>query len=210
LKIDTAHIVGLSMGGFATLHFGFHHAARARSLCIAGCGYGAEPDKQTQFKAEADAVAAAIKSEGMRSFSEKYAYGPTRVQYENKDPRGFAEFKQQLSEHSDIGSANTQLGVQRERPSLFSLVDQMKTLHTPALVVTGDEDWPCLLPGVLMKQNIPTAALAVVPNSGHTLNIEEPDEFNRILLNFMTQVDGGRWPTRDPRAESKSITGIKG
>jgi pimeloyl-ACP methyl ester carboxylesterase len=209
LKIDTAHIVGLSMGGFAALHFGFHHAARARSLCIAGCGYGAEPDKQTQFKAEADAVAAAIEKEGMRSFSEKYAYGPTRVQYENKDPRGFAEFKQQLSEHSAVGSANTQLGVQRERPSLFSLVDQMKTLHTPALVVTGDEDWPCLLPGVLMKQNIPTAALAVVPNSGHTLNIEEPDEFNRILLHFMTQVDGGRWPTRDPRAESKSITGIK-
>ncbi|MET0875837.1 MAG: alpha/beta hydrolase [Tardiphaga sp.] len=210
LKIDTAHIVGLSMGGFATLQFGFNHATRARSLCIAGCGYGAEPDKQTQFKAEADAVAAAIKKEGMRSFSEKYAYGPTRVQFENKDPRGFAEFKQQLSEHSDVGSANTQLGVQRERPSLFSLVDQMKAVRTPALVVTGDEDWPCLLPGVLMKQNIPTAALAVVPNSGHTLNIEEPDEFNRILLNFLTQVDGGRWPTRDPRAESKSITGIKG
>jgi pimeloyl-ACP methyl ester carboxylesterase len=209
LKIDTAHIVGLSMGGFATLHFGFRHAARARSLCIAGCGYGAEPEKQVQFKGEADAVAAAIKAEGMKSFSEKYAYGPTRVQYENKDPRGFAEFKQQLSEHNDTGSANTQLGLQRERPSLFSLVDQMKTLHVPSLILTGDEDWPCLLPGVLMKQNIPTAALAVVPNSGHTLNIEEPDEFNRILLNFLTHVESGRWPTRDPRAENKSITGIK-
>ena len=41
LKIDKAHIVGLSMGGFATLHFGFTYPQRARSLVIAGCGYGA-------------------------------------------------------------------------------------------------------------------------------------------------------------------------
>ena len=46
LKIDKAHIVGLSMGGFATLHFGFTYPDRARSLVIAGCGYGAEPDKR--------------------------------------------------------------------------------------------------------------------------------------------------------------------
>jgi pimeloyl-ACP methyl ester carboxylesterase len=209
LSIDTAHIVGLSMGGFATLHFGFRHAKRARSLCIAGCGYGAEPDKQIQFKGEADAVAAAIRTQGMKTFSTRYAHGPTRVQFENKDPRGFREFEEQLSEHSDVGSANTQLGVQRERPSLYSLVDQMKALRVPSLIVTGDEDWPCLLPGVLMKQSIPTAALAVIPNSGHTINIEEPDEFNRVVLNFLTQVDCGRWPSRDPRAESQSITGIK-
>jgi pimeloyl-ACP methyl ester carboxylesterase len=209
LSIETAHIVGLSMGGFAALHFGFRHAKRARSLCIAGCGYGAEPDKQIQFKGEADAVAAAIRTQGMKAFSTRYAYGPTRVQFQNKDPRGFREFEEQLSEHSDVGSANTQLGVQRERPSLYSLVDQMKALRVPSLILTGDEDWPCLLPGVLMKQSIPTAALAVIPNSGHTINIEEPDEFNRVVLNFLTQVDCGRWPSRDPRAESKSITGIK-
>src|ERR1700761_4789506 len=57
LQIDKAHIVGLSMGGFATLHFGFRHAARARSLCVAGCGYGAEKDPQEKFRGEAEAVA---------------------------------------------------------------------------------------------------------------------------------------------------------
>jgi pimeloyl-ACP methyl ester carboxylesterase len=209
LGIAKAHVVGLSMGGFATLHFGFRHPDRALSLCIAGCGYGAEPDQQERFKGEADAVAESILSGGMNAFAERYAYGPTRVQFENKDPRGFLKFKQMLAEHSGTGSANTQLGVQRERPSLYSLVDQMKALTVPALVVTGDEDWPCLLPAVLMKRNIPSAALAVMPNSGHTINIEEPDEFNRIVLNFVTQVDCGRWPTRDPRALSQSITGIK-
>src|SRR5947207_8560770 len=57
LSIDKAHIVGLSMGGFAALHFGFTYPQRARSLVIAGCGYGAEPDKRAQFAAEAEASA---------------------------------------------------------------------------------------------------------------------------------------------------------
>jgi pimeloyl-ACP methyl ester carboxylesterase len=209
LAIDRGHIAGLSMGGFATLHFGFRHPDRALSLCVAGCGYGAEPAQRARFRAEAEAIAGFIESEKMPAFAEKYAYGPTRVQFENKDPRGFAEFKQQLAEHSKLGARNTQLGVQRHRPSLYDLVDDMKKLTVPTLVLTGDEDWPCLQPGLLMKQNIPTAALSVMPNCGHTINIEDPDQFNRIVSDFLVQVDTGRWPTRDPRALSASITGMK-
>ena len=209
LKIDRAHIVGLSMGGFATLHFGFRHPTRARSLVVAGCGYGAETESRTRFRAESEAIAAFIDQNGMQTFAAKYAYGPTRVQFENKDPRGFAEFKQYLSEHSALGARNTQLGVQRERPSLYDLVEDMKRLTLPTLILTGDEDWPCLNPGILMKQTIPTAALSVMPNCGHTINIEDPDEFNRLVAAFLAQVDANRWPTRDPRAVTASITGIK-
>ena len=209
LKIDRAHIVGLSMGGFATLHFGFRHPTRARSLVVAGCGYGAETESRTRFRAEAEAIAAFIDQNGMQAFAAKYAYGPTRVQFENKDPRGFAEFKQYLSEHSALGARNTQLGVQRERPSLYDLIEDMKRLTLPTLVLTGDEDWPCLNPGILMKQTIPTAALSVMPNCGHTINIEDPDEFNRLVSTFLAQVDAARWPTRDPRAVTASITGMK-
>jgi pimeloyl-ACP methyl ester carboxylesterase len=209
LKIDKAHVVGLSMGGFATLHFGFRHAARARSLVVAGCGYGAEPGQREKFRSEAETIAAFIESQGIKVFAEKYAYGPTRVQFENKDPRGFAEFKAQLAEHDAVGAKNTQLGVQRERPSLYDLIDQMDALTVPTLVLTGDEDWPCLTPGILMKQHIKSAALAVMPNCGHAINIEAPDEFNRLVGEFITQVDAGRWPMRDPRAVSASITGMK-
>jgi pimeloyl-ACP methyl ester carboxylesterase len=204
-----AHIVGLSMGGFATLHFGFRHPERAHSLMVGGCGYGAETEQRERFRAEADTIAVSLKSDGMAAFAERYAYGPTRVQFENKDPRGFAEFKHMLAQNSALGSANTQLGVQRERPSLYELVDEMKKLTVPTLVLTGDEDWPCLMPAILMKQSIPSAALAVMPNSGHTINIEEPDEFNRIVGDFLTQVDSGRWPARDPRSQTASITGMK-
>src|SRR5499427_1287561 len=89
LSIDKAHIVGLSMGGFAALHFGFTYPARARSLVIAGCGYGASPDKREQFAAETEAVAKGFEQAGMPKAAEAYALGPTRVQFQNKDPRGW-------------------------------------------------------------------------------------------------------------------------
>jgi pimeloyl-ACP methyl ester carboxylesterase len=82
-------------------------------------------------------------------------------------------------------------------------------LTVPTLILSGDEDWPCLLPGVLLKRNIPAAALAVMPNCGHAINLEAPDEFNRIVGDFLALVDSGRWPMRDPRAASASITGMK-
>lgn len=209
LKIDKAHVVGLSMGGFATLHFGFRHPDRARSLTVAGCGYGAEVGERDKFRAEVQTIAKFIDDNPIAVFAEQYAYGPTRVQFENKNPRGFAEFKRQLAEHSKIGARNTQLGVQGERPSLYELVDDMRKLTVPTLVLTGDEDWPCLQPALLMKRNIPSAALSIMPNCGHTINIEDPDQFNQLVAAFAAQVDSGRWPMRDPRAMSASITGMK-
>jgi len=208
LGLEKAHVVGLSMGGFATLHFGFRHPHRALSLCVGGCGYGAEPAQRERFRAEADAIVAAIRTDGMAAFAGRYAYGPTRVQFENKDPRGFAEFRAAFAEHDPVGAANTQLGVQRERPSLYELTGEMARLTVPTLIVTGDEDWPCLAPALLMKQTIPTAALAVMPNCGHGINREDPDGYNRILGDFIAQVEAGRWPSRDPRATVASITGM--
>jgi pimeloyl-ACP methyl ester carboxylesterase len=207
LKLDEAHIVGLSMGGFATLHFGFTYPQRARSLVIAGCGYGAAPDKRQEFIEEAEAAAKNFETIGMAKAADGYALGPTRVQFQNKDPRGWKEFRDQLTEHSTEGSARTMRGVQKRRPSLFDLVDKMKTITAPTLIMTGDEDWQCLEPGLLMKRTIPTAALVVMPNAGHAINIEEPAAFNQHLADFFHAVDVGAWPKRDSRALAAGILG---
>ncbi len=208
LSIDKAHVVGLSMGGFAALHMGIHHADRVLSLVIAGCGYGAEPDQQAVFKAEVDAAAALFLQAGPAQAAQKYTMGPTRVQYVNKDPRGWAEFAAQMAEHDPIGSANTLLGVQKMRPSLWELVDGMKTIQVPTLVITGDEDDPCLEPALLMKRHIPSASLVVLPRAGHTNNLEDPDAFNRHLMDFYFAVLAGRYGLRDPRSLKSGILGF--
>lgn len=207
LSIDKAHIVGLSMGGFAALHFGFAYPERARSLMVGGCGYGAQPDKRAQFAMESEAAAKAFEEQGMARAALSYASGPTRVQFQNKDRRGWQEFADQLAEHSPEGSALTLRGVQKMRPSLFDLTEQMKALIVPTLIMTGDEDWPCLEPALLMKRLISSAALVVMPNAGHAINLEDPAAFNAHLADFFQAVDAGRWPMRDPRAMAGSILG---
>jgi pimeloyl-ACP methyl ester carboxylesterase len=208
LGLAKAHIVGISMGGFSVLHFGFAYPELASALVVAGCGYGAQPDKRQLFQEETARTAAQIETKGMAEVSITYGSGPTRVQLQNKDPRGYAEFRAQLAEHSSKGAANTMRGVQGRRPSLWELTEPMKRLGVPSLIATGDEDDPCLEPGILMKRAIPTAALVVFPNTGHALNHEEPDLFNQVLADFFHQVENGRWPRRDPRSVTGSILGM--
>jgi len=196
LGIQRAHVVGNSMGGFAALHFGMAYSPRALSLVVAGCGYGAHPDQYRQFQEQSRALAKTMLEEGMPKLAATYGHGPARLQLQAKDPRGFAEFVRCFSEHSALGSANTMLGYQARRPSLYDLTDEMARISAPLLIVAGDEDDATLEPGLLMKRTIPTAGLAVLPNSGHMTNLEDPAGFNRLLEDFFHQVESGRWVGR--------------
>ena len=210
LGIAKAHVVGLSMGAFASLHFGMQYPARSLSITVAGGGYGAHPAQYKDFQAAARENAKVINEKGMAHFAATYGHGPTRVQFQNKDPRGFAEYIRQLSEHSVPGSANTNLGYQGRRPSLYDLTEEMKRMQVPTLIMAGDEEEPCLEVCLLMKRCIPTAGLAILPKSGHGINLEEPALFNSLLESFLHQVEAGRWTARDPRAAPPSIWGPAG
>ena len=193
LKIDKAHVVGLSMGGFATLHFGFRHPTRALSLVVAGVGYGAEKEQQAKFKGEVEVVAKSLLSEGMEKFAGKYAYGPTRVQFENKDPRGFAEFLRQAGEHDAQACAHLAREVMSKRKTVPEVAAGLRALRVPTLIMVGDLDAPCVEPSLMMRDLIPHAGLVVFPACGHTPNIEEPGLFNLHVTEFLASVERGRW-----------------
>jgi len=202
LTLPAAHFCGLSMGGYAVLHFGLRYPTLARSLVVAGCGYGS--DDQLQFRRDAEELARRIEQHGMDAVGATYAKGPTRVPFMTKDPRGWREFADALAAHSSVGSARTMQGVQARRPSVYDLRDALARLMVPTLIVNGDEDDPCLAPGLFLKRHIPAAGLLVLPRTGHTMNLEEPDMFNRAVLDFITTVDAGRWLPRDPAIPARS------
>jgi pimeloyl-ACP methyl ester carboxylesterase len=129
LGLQRAHVVGLSMGAFATLHFGMTYGHRALSITVAGGGYGSHPAQYRQFQADSKKNAELIKREGMAAFVDAYGSGPQRVQLETKDPRGFAEYVRQFKEHSPLGAINTLLGVQCRRPSFYELTAEMDGAH---------------------------------------------------------------------------------
>ena len=192
--IDRAHVVGLSMGGFATVHFGLRHPARARSLVIAGCGYGAPPDKHAEFSTSARANADRIEEIGMRDFTAEYSRMAARLTLKRKDPRGFDAYLAQFAAHSALGSAMHLRHVQGDRPSLWDFAGPLSELPMPVLAVSGDTDGDCLETGIFLKRTVPDCGLWIAPDTGHAVNLEEPDAFNRELAAFFAAAEGRSAP----------------
>ena len=153
--------------------------------------------------------AVAFETEGSEGVAKWYGAGPARVQFQNKDPRGHAEHVRILAEHDAEGAALTMRGVQKARPSLYALGEELAALDVPTLVVAGDEDEGVLETDLMLKHTLPRAGLAVLPRTGHVSNLEEPALFNHLVEQFFAQVDNGRWGRRDPRSLTTSTTGAK-
>jgi pimeloyl-ACP methyl ester carboxylesterase len=204
---DWAHLVGLSMGGFCALHLGIQFPERCGSLTVAGAGYGAVPGQEGEFRAEAEAAAAGFRTDP-ESAAQRYAHGPTRVQYREKDPRGWREFAAGLESHDGVGLANTLAGVQARRPSLAGLATELAAVKVPVLLVSGDEDDGCLEANLMLKRTMTSAAWAVLPRTGHTINLEEPAEFNRLVADFLHEIGVGSWRGRHPDSLGRGIVGM--
>lgn len=205
--LERAHVVGLSMGAFATLHLGLDHPERALSLTLAGIGYGAEPAMRATFQELSEANARLLDERGAPAFAAGYALSSARVQFQNKDPRGWQVFSDRLAGHDAKGAANTLRGVQAKRPSLYDLEDEIRAIRLPTLIVAGDEDDHSLQPSLFLKRTIEASGLLVVPKCGHTINLEEPALFNAALADFLAQVEADAWSPRDPRARPEDFMG---
>ena len=200
LGLAKAHIVGLSMGAFAAFYFGMKWPERALSLTLAGIGSGSMPEGRARFRQESEAAAVKLLAEGWEKSAEVRGNSPTRVQLQNKNPRGFAEFMALVRQHSARGSALTLRGYQALRPSLGDFREQMAKCALPTLIISGDEDEPCLDASLMLKRHMRSAGLVFMPQTGHACTLEEPELFNMLCERFFHQVESGQYRMRDPRA----------
>ncbi len=203
-NLETAHLVGCSMGSFAALHLALRQPQSVSSLVLAGCGYGENADQREAWRADARRLAALFESAGAKAAADEYAVGPYRLQFQAKDPRGWAEFASRLAGHSAAGAALTLRGVQEARPPLGDFQSSLERMELPVLLIVGDEDEPCLEVNLWLKRTIPRAGLAMLPRTGHTVNLEEPDRFNALVDGFVAAVEAGHWQPRDPRTRGES------
>ena len=186
LAITKAHVVGISMGGFATLHFGLAYPERALSLVVAGCGYGAEPGKRQQFHDETAKTVALIERAGMKARRQGLLAGPVAGAIPEQGSARLGRVCRQSRRAFDhgLGADDARRSGAAPVPVGFDRPDGR--LEVPTLIMTGDEDQPCLEPGILMKRTIPTAALVVFPNTGHAVNLEEPRSVQPHLRRFLS------------------------
>jgi pimeloyl-ACP methyl ester carboxylesterase len=200
LEVTRAHIVGLSMGAFATFYFAMRWPERTVSVTLAGIGAGSLPDVRASFRSETEAAARDLLVNGWENDAEVRSASPTRVQLQNKNPSAFAEFVARVRQHSAKGSALTLQGYQALRPSLEDFEDQLARCTVPSLIIAGDEDEPCLDASLALKRHMPSAGLVLLPQTGHACNIEEPEMFNLVCERFFDRVESGQYRLRDPRA----------
>ena len=176
-------LIGFSMGGSIVLNFALAYPDRVRALVLAGTGTGSI-DKEQNAR-DFGPIAERFLSEGPARVGEEYLRGPTRLQLLRKNPAMWEKLYAEFSELSPIGMAYTLRGIQLKRPTMYELESGLRTLRVPTLVLVGGEDAPALEPSRFLARTIPNARLEVLPGTGHTLQLEEPQAFNAAVLDFV-------------------------
>jgi len=200
LGIEKAHIVGHSMGAYTALHVGIDHPDRCLSISAIGCGWGSKPEDREESARACERIAEMFERGSIADAAAKYARFPMRATFEAKDPRGFADFEAMLGQHSKLGSALTMRNLQQKRPTLWDMKTLLEAFTLPLLVLVGDEDHPCLDGSLFLKRTVPQAALVVVPRTGHTTTLEEPNAVNFALTELFSAVSLNAWMSHRPRS----------
>jgi pimeloyl-ACP methyl ester carboxylesterase len=179
------------MGANIARDFAIAHPDSVRGLVLVGAGAGST--NRAAFLQAQEGMAAALDACGIQSLVDSLANVPTRASYKRKDPRGFAEFLRYAGEHDARACAHLTREVIVKRKTVVELEDALRSLAVPTLIVAGDRDEPCVEASTLLHSWLPHAGLALLPDCGHTPNLEEPSQFNGLLTNFLACVQAGRW-----------------
>lgn len=183
MRIEKAHIVGVSMGAASSLQYALKEPGRVLSATLVGIGSGS--DDPEAFRDTAEATARLLEAGGMAALATQMNESPTRKRLKDRNPAEFRRFNEQLLAMSPLGHASTVRGVQGRRPPLYVHEKRLAALSIPVLVVVGDEDAGCRKPSEFLGRVLPDARLRVFPQTGHCVNLENPAEFNRLCLEFI-------------------------
>ncbi len=132
----------------------------------------------------------------MKSVAETYLRSPTRIQLLRKSPDMWQKLYTDFIGLSATGLAHTLRGVQLTRPTMYELADRLPSIRVPTLAIVGDEDAPAVAASRFLAERIPNARLEMLPATGHTLNLEEPERFNAAVIDFLHGCSGGRPASR--------------
>ncbi|HVA15995.1 MAG TPA: alpha/beta hydrolase [Stellaceae bacterium] len=188
---NDAHVMGVSMGSAAALQFALAHPVRVRSaiLCSIGSGSDAKPD---EYIANMEAMAARVEKNGMDQVRENFTASPARLKLKEKSPAEYAKFLAEIEKFSVLGLTNTMRGVQQRRPPLYAHKDKIAAMRIPTLVVLGGVDQGCDRPSHFLAETLPGARLEILANTGHGVNLEEPDRVNHMIAEFVGTVEARR------------------
>jgi pimeloyl-ACP methyl ester carboxylesterase len=173
LGIERAVIGGLSLGGYVSLAFYLAHPQMVEALVICDSGPGYRNDQaRAQWNERAHARAAELEAQGLDSLQSRSR-----------------EVREARARHRSARAlAHATRGILAQRGS--TVIDGLSSIAVPTLVIVGDQDTPFLAPCEYMAKKISGARLQTIAGAGHSSNLDQPEAFNRVLLDFLGSLPG--------------------
>ena len=174
-------LIGHSMGGYVALAVARQFPEMLRGLVLVSTKAG--PD-HAEAATGRRALAEKVKAEGVQVVVE--AMAPKMLAAGNQDAGMVAQVLGFMAPSRPAGVIGALLGM-AERPDSTSLLSQ---IAAPTLVITGKDD--ALIPPTeseTLAQAIRGAQLKVIPHAGHLVALEQPDEFNHVLKEWLNRAD---------------------
>ena len=180
-----AILLGYSMGGRIALYTALSGYFRALILESASPGI-ADPDERARRRHADDELANRIERDGLESFIDYWEKLPLFASQQHLPERIRATQHAQRLTNSTRGLANSLRGIGTGvQPSLY---EDLPNLHIPTLLITGDLDDKYCAIAQHMALALPAARLSIVPGAGHTVHLEKPTHFHKLIHDFCTQL----------------------
>jgi len=184
LGIERAHLVGCSMGGGAVLDFALEYPERIGNLVLVGSAIGGFSPDFAPPK-EWDELVAADEAGDLERISElevrMWVDGPAR------SPEDVAAPIRDLVREMNLIALQTEaaeLGEEWEPEP--PAADHLHDIPAPTLLIVGDEDQPRIFAAAdLLEKELPNVRRIVMHGTAHLPNMERPEEFNRLVLDFL-------------------------
>jgi pimeloyl-ACP methyl ester carboxylesterase len=187
LGISSAHILGLSMGSGIAVDFVVGHPAMSRSLVAAGPWLsGFDSPAANEIWAVFGAAAAALDEGGVEAAVDSFLAAPLYTE----SIRGTAvlqRLREIMSDYSfwHLSHSDPQTVLQP------SALERLAEISVPTLVVVGVRELAaCREVGELLQETVPDVRTIEIPDAGHVMNMENPQEFNRAVSEFLGGVSG--------------------
>lgn len=179
LNIEKTHLVGLSMGGSTAIGFALEHQNRLKSLTLVSTGAaGHNPGKKVEI------VTQIAKKEGIEAAKKKWLEWTT-TWFKDRDP----QIGQLMTEMANDHSGAIWLDPMRGKYPRTVDLENVHQITVPTLIVVGDLDQIFLPLAKDLQKEIKGSVLSIFENTGHMVNLEYPQKFNRELSEFINSVE---------------------
>jgi 3-oxoadipate enol-lactonase len=183
LKVENFHLAGLSLGGQIIMEIFRQAPRRVKTLIFADTFAGLDTPEVKQGRYD---TAARLEKEGMDAYAGEAIYKMFKPEHVSSMPNAANHVIKMMKAASPKGAA-TALRARAER--INYLTDVLPKINIPTLVIVGREDeFTPVAKAEELKENLQNCKLVIIEDAGHMPNLEQPEKFNKAVLDFLASV----------------------